>query len=183
MSNLGRSAAEISELLEREGDGGVARACEAIEAWAKEGRTADLTELARSLEAASAGSPEAKEHFETAVDHVEDQLALIPESGAVEALFTLSLSRRERSVTVARSRATRTRAFASRLGYGQSTGAFLEHLARRADSRDHREILACWLQEVVLRGTSRHSPATSGRSASRRRSPRLAIRSDASRSG
>jgi hypothetical protein len=138
---------------------GVARACELIESWAKAGRAHDLVAVAEALEerCEPSGGPDKREWFESVADHVEDQLALCPGDAAVDALLALSVEVRERSVTVPRPRSLRVRAFASRLGYGQNADVFLSALARSgaADGRtEHQELFACWMHEVVLRGTS-----------------------------
>jgi hypothetical protein len=145
--------AEIVELLRDED--GVARACEIVETWAKAGSWHDLVTLARSLEShCDPNDKTRREWFETVADHVEDQLALCVGDGAVDAMLALSLEDRERSVIVPRPRPLRLRAFASRLGYGQSAQAFVGALERAGERSEHQELLACWLHEVVLRGTS-----------------------------
>lgn len=134
---------------------GERQACDVVSAWAQEGRFADLVGLARTLEAEVDRNDTTKlESYEVVADHVEDQLALTTGDEAVEALFALALESRERSVTVPRSQDLRVRAFGSRLGYGQTTQVFLAALERHGESAAHRELLACWMQEVVLRGTS-----------------------------
>ena len=151
MSNE-RSIEQAIELLS--GKNGVAAVCEEVEAWAKAGRVADLVALAAALEAAApaSGAPEARKVFEAAADHVEDQLALLPEPAAVDALVGLSLATRERSVVVPRDRSIRVRSFASRLGFGQPVSVFLAALDRLGARAEHRELLACWMHEIVLRG-------------------------------
>jgi hypothetical protein len=134
------------------GEDSVAKACQEVEGWAKAGRSQDLVALARALEAEA--SPANKRWFEAAADHVEDQLALCTDPGAVDALLSLSLENRERSVVVPRPRELRVRAFASRLGYGQTAETFLSALDRAGERAEHRELFACWMHEVVLRGTS-----------------------------
>lgn len=145
---------ETIELLDSEG--GVARACEAVESWAKTGRWEDLVALARAIEERCDPSAKTKRAwFEAVGDHVEDQLALCPGNAAVDALLALSLEERTRSVELPRPRAVRVRAFASRLGFGQTAEVLLDALERAGSSGDkHRELLACWMHEVVLRGTS-----------------------------
>jgi hypothetical protein len=46
------------------------------------------------------------------------------------------------------------RPLASRLGYAQSADDFLATLEKAGEGPAHRELLACWLHEVVLRGRS-----------------------------
>ncbi|HVJ94953.1 MAG TPA: DUF6183 family protein [Labilithrix sp.] len=169
MTNSGERAifleatpAEIIALLEDEK--GVATACKATEGWAKARRFEDLTVLARSLESQCDPTDTTRRGwFETVVDHVEDQLALSSEDDAVDALLALSLEARERSVTVPRDRSLRLRAFASRLGYGQPVDGFLRALEQAGDRAEHQELLACWMHEVVLRGSSLETDARATR--------------------
>lgn len=136
-------------------EGGDVVVCDAVSAFAKDGRFVELADLARTLEATSKSLPKgAVESHELVVDHIEDQLALSPDSGAVDALFALSLEPREHSVAVPRPRSVRLRAFGSRLGYGQETKEFVTALERHSGRADHEELLACWMHEVILRGTS-----------------------------
>ncbi|HVH42814.1 MAG TPA: DUF6183 family protein [Labilithrix sp.] len=145
-------------------DEGETRACEAVEAWAKKGQWKELVDLARALEVAADRNGTSKlEAFELVVDHLEDQLALGAGDDAVDALFALSLDERERSVSVPRPRSLRLRAFASRLGYGQGAPGFLAALERHSGQAAHHELLACWMHEVVLRGTSLATDPRAGR--------------------
>ncbi|MBX3222945.1 MAG: hypothetical protein KF795_20710 [Labilithrix sp.] len=138
-----------------EDEAGVARACEAVESWAKAGRVEDLVGLAGALESgADPADAKKRGRFEAVADHVEDQLALAEGDLAIDALLELSLRARERSVEVPRPRALRLRAFASRLGYGHEAEAFLSALERKGDRAEHQELFACWMHEVVLRGAS-----------------------------
>lgn len=138
-----------------EDEPGVARACEVVEGWAKAGRAAELASLAEALESRVDPADKKKRgRFETLADHVEDELALTPGDTAIDALLALSQKPRERSVEVPRPRALRLRAFASRLGYGHSADAFLSALERAGERAEHQELFACWMHEVVLRGTS-----------------------------
>lgn len=145
--------AEAIGLLD--GEAGVASACEAVESWTKSGRWDDLLALAAELEARC--EPDRSDRlrwFEVVADHVEDQLALGAGDAAVDAVLALSLRERKRSVSVPRLHDFRVRALASRLGFGQSVDALLGALARAGDREEHRELFACWMHEVVLRGTS-----------------------------
>ncbi|MCW5836490.1 MAG: hypothetical protein KIS78_29090, partial [Labilithrix sp.] len=147
---------------------GVARACEVVEAWAKAGRAEELVLLAEALESrADPADPETRGRFEAVADHVEDQLALTAGDAAIDALLALSLMVRERSVEVPRPRALRLRAFASRLGYGHTAEAFLGALKRAGARAEHQELFACWMHEVVLRGTSLADDARARRFAER----------------
>lgn len=151
---MARSIDEIIKLLDGED---VAQACEIVEGWAKSGRFQDLLELGTALEqrcpveAAQVGKRAA---YEAALDHLEDQVALCSGAEAIDTALALSLRERTLSVIVPRTRATRIGAFASRLGYGQSAESFLSALERAGESSLHEEILACWMYEVILRGTS-----------------------------
>jgi Family of unknown function (DUF6183) len=138
-----------------EDEGGVARACEVVEGWAKAGQWQDLVALAEQLEKRCEPTDKRRRSwFETVADHVEDQLAISGGDAAVDALLALSCTERARSVEMPRSKEQRVRAFASRLGYGQSAQVFLAALDRAASRIEHHELFACWMHEVVLRGTS-----------------------------
>lgn len=130
---------------------GVERACAAVEGWAQSGRAEDLVALARAIEERC--EPRTRAASETLADHVEDQLATVPGMAAVEAAFALADMPRTRSVTVPRAAETRIRAFASRLGYGQTPETFVAALEKGGPAAERRELLACWMHEVVLRGT------------------------------
>jgi hypothetical protein len=166
-----RSIEQTIELLTGAGKEGLPAVCEEVESWAKAGRVADLVALATALEAASptSGAASLCSAFETAADHVEDQLALLPEAAAVDALVGLSLAPRERSVVVPRDRSVRVRSFASRLGFGQPASVFLAALERFEERAEHRELLACWMHEIVLRGAALESEARAIRFAARLR--------------
>lgn len=153
------TAASIVELCTSED--GVATACEAIEGFAENGQWQELAGLAASLEAKAAGAGKGERaYFETVVDHVEDHLALCPGDGAVDAMLALSLAERPASVVIPRSHAVRERAFASRLGFGQEPEAFVAALGRVGKRAEYREILACWMHEIVLRGHPLTDPAS-----------------------
>ncbi len=144
----------IVELLEREG---VTKACEAVEGWAREGRWHDLVALAAALEErcpVDAAHEDERGRHEIVADHIEDQIALAPAAEAIDALLSLSLRDRERSVVVPRTRSMRVAAFASRLGYAHGADALLAALDRAGERPEHQELFACWMQEVVLRGGS-----------------------------
>ncbi|MBN9160173.1 MAG: hypothetical protein J0I07_04385 [Myxococcales bacterium] len=165
---MGTASDETNEtirLLEGDaGDEGVVRACEAVESWTKAGRWQDLVALAEALESrCEPGDKTRRGSFETVADHVEDQLALAAEDAAIDALLELSLRDRQRSVEVPRPRSLRIRAFASRLGYGQTPQAFLGALERARERAELHELLACWMHEVVLRGSSLANEARASR--------------------
>src|SRR5687767_7083888 len=114
------------------------QACETVETWARAAsrdRTNDLLELAAALEERCDPSDETtRKRFEAVADHVEDQIALIPGTSAVDAVIALALRERVRSVSLKRPRDMRMRALASRLGYGQTPETLLATL-ERAEAR------------------------------------------------
>ncbi|MDB4945524.1 MAG: hypothetical protein JWP97_5058 [Labilithrix sp.] len=140
----------IVETLRRRTPEDVNQAYAVVDRMSRESRVPDLLALAAALEAASEGPALAS--FEAVADHVEEVLALSPGVERIDALFTLLGTERTRSVQRPRPRDTRIRAFASRLGHGQSKDALLASIGR-AEGR-HTEVLACWMHEVVLRGTA-----------------------------
>lgn len=145
---------ETITLLDSEG---VTQACETIEGWAKAGRWQDLAALATALEERCPIGPEhakRRARFEAVLDHLEDQVALCPGREAIDTLLALSLRDRTRSVVVPRTRSMRVCAFASRLGFGQTAEEFLAALERAGARSEHEELFACWMHEVILRGTS-----------------------------
>ncbi len=153
------TAASIVDLCTSED--GVATACEAIEGFAEKGQWQELAGLAASLELkGAAGNKADRVYFETVVDHAEDHLALCSGDGAVDAMLALSLAERQHSVVIPRSHALRERAFASRLGFGQPPEAFAAARGRVGTRAEYREILACWMHEIVLRGHPLTDPAS-----------------------
>lgn len=139
---------EIVATLRHEHDAAAAFA--EVDAWAKGARwdaLASLASLSRPARAAggSAGesvADEAAAAREAVAEHAELALAQADDDGALDVLLGLA-----RRADVAAQRVT-----ASRLGYGQDDARFLATLARRKDDGELRELLACWLQERVLRG-------------------------------
>lgn len=101
-----------------------------IDAWARAGRAGALLELHRRV-----GANEAVAH------QIEDTLALTPGEPFVDAALATARGRSP----------SRQRAIASRLGHGQTKETFLSAARRLGD--EHLELLACWMHEVVLRGT------------------------------
>ncbi len=155
MGNPGEATTPSEAIALLVDDAGVARACGVVEEWAKSGRWGDLVALGEALETSCDPADAARRgFFETLADHVEDQLALGTTDAAVDGLLALALRPRQRSVEVPRPQSIRLQAFASRLGYGQSAAAFLAALERFERRPEHRELFACWMHEVVLRGTS-----------------------------
>ncbi len=138
--------------LERAED--VNQAYGTVDRMNRESKTGELLELAAAIENACDVTGAAKFPFEAVADHVEEVLALAPSDDHVDALFTLLSRPRVRSVQRPRSVEMRTRAFASRLGHGQSKEALASTIERLGNDREHLELLACWMHECVLRGTS-----------------------------
>ena len=152
------STASIVELCTSED--GVAKACETIEAFAENGQWQELAGLATSLEDRAVAAAKAdRVYFETVLDHVEDHLAICKGDGAVDAMLALSLTERHASVILPRSHTLRTRAFASRLGFGQPPDALAAALGRAGERPEYRELFACWLHELVLREHTLVDPA------------------------
>jgi Family of unknown function (DUF6183) len=100
-----------------------------IDGWAEAGRASDLAELWRAID------------DESVADHIEEAVALTAGDAFVDVAFALAKEEPD---------SARTRTLASRLGYGQPKEAFLAALEKYADQR---ELLACWMHEIVLRGT------------------------------
>lgn len=120
-------------------DDGLAEAVSRVDEWGRAARVDHLVALAKALE----GKAGARE--EALSDQVEDQLALVPKGEAIDALLALATRPRTQS---------RVRSLASRLGYAQRADDFLATLEKAGDGPQHVELLACWMHEVVLRGTS-----------------------------
>jgi hypothetical protein len=125
-----------------------------VDRWNREARTKDLLDLAAATEAACDVDGAARFPYEAVADHIEEELALTTGPDHVDALFALLTRPRLRSVQRARSLEMRVRSFASRLGHGQTKEALEATVARLGDKVEHTEILACWMHETVLRGTS-----------------------------
>ncbi len=164
MGNSGEATTPAETIALLVDDAGVARACGTVEGWAKAGRWDDLVALGAALEASCDPAQHTRRgYFETLADHVEDQLALGTTDAAVDALLALALRPRERSVTIPRPQTLRLQAFASRLGFGQSAETFLSALERAKERPEYRELFACWMHEIVLRGTSLEGDARAKR--------------------
>jgi len=138
--------------LERPED--VNQAYATVDRLNREKRTGDLLELAAAIEKGCDVTGEAKIPYEAVADHVEEVLALTPGTDHIEGLLTLLAQDRVRSVQRPRPREMRVRAFASRLGHGQTKDALNAAITRLGDKKEHAEVLACWMHELVLRGTS-----------------------------
>lgn len=117
-----------------------------------EGRTTELLELAAAIERACDATGAAKLPYEAVADHVEEVLALTAGKDHVDAVLGLLAKDRTRSVQRPRPLDVRVRAFASRLAHGQSKDTLLSAIARAGDKKESTEVLACWVQESVLRG-------------------------------
>jgi hypothetical protein len=125
-----------------------------VDRWNREGRTKELLELAAAIETACDVEGGARFPYEAVADHIEEELALTVGADHVDALFALLSRPRTRSVQRARPLEMRVRSFASRLGHGQTKDALSATIARHGENVAHTEILACWMHETVLRGTS-----------------------------
>ena len=125
-----------------------------VDRWNRESRTGDLLELAAAIEEACDVEGAARFPYEAVADHIEEELALTAGADHVDALFALLARPRLRSVQRARTLEMRVRSFASRLGHGQTKEALEAAVVRLGANADHTEILACWMHETVLRGTS-----------------------------
>jgi len=125
-----------------------------VDRWNREARTKDLLELAAAIEAACDVDGAARFPYEAVADHIEEELALTAGPDHIDALFALLARPRVRSVQRARSLEMRVRSFASRLGHGQTKEALEATVARLGANAEHTEVLACWMHETVLRGTS-----------------------------
>ncbi|MBX3225904.1 MAG: hypothetical protein KIT84_29995 [Labilithrix sp.] len=145
------SAAEVLDLLAKDSsEGTVTRVCAEIADWAKEGHAAELTSLARGLEAAA--TSDKTDAYETVVDLVEDQLALTQDPVAIDGILALASEPRLKSLVDPRTEGERQCAFASRLGYAQTKEAFAAAFDRAGGKQ--RELFACWMHELVLRRVS-----------------------------
>lgn len=147
--------------LERPED--VNQAYATVDRWNREKRTGDLLELAAAIEKGCDVSGDARIPYEAVADHIEEVLALTPGSDHIEGLLTLLAQDRVRSVQRPRPHEMRVRAFASRLGHGQTKDALTAAVTRLGGRKEHTEVLACWIHEMVLRGTSldREAPVLS----------------------
>ena len=125
-----------------------------VDLWNRESRTGDLLALAAAIEAACDVEGALRFPYEAVADHIEEELALTAGGDHVDALFTLLARPRVRSVQRERTTEMRVRSFASRLGHGQTKEALAKAIARLGSSAEHTEVLACWMHETVLRGTS-----------------------------
>lgn len=139
----------------------VTQAYATVDRWNRAGKTRDLLDLSAAIEKGSEGQGADRFPYEAVADHVEEVLALTPGADHVDALFELLARERVRSVQRPRTRELRVRAVASRLGYGQSKDALLAAIRRAGEKKEHEEVLACWMHETVMRGTSldREEPA------------------------
>lgn len=127
----------VVEQLERARD--AEGACKTADGWAESGRMADLAALASALVGGRGG-----EQRTALLDHVTEKLAAARSPEAVDAILALARSSPDTA---------RTRAFASRLGFATDVETLGAALVRHADaSGEARELFACWLHELVLRG-------------------------------
>ncbi|HSO38696.1 MAG TPA: DUF6183 family protein [Labilithrix sp.] len=144
----------VQSLKTLQGEGDVNHAYAAVDRWNRESRTADLLALSAAIEAGCEVEGAARIPYEAVADHVEEVLALTAGSDHIDALFTLLGRVRVKSVQRPRPLELRVRSIASRLGHGQTKEALLAAIGRAGAKAEHTEILACWMHETVLRGTS-----------------------------
>ncbi len=134
---MGSEVEAVLEQLERARD--AEGACKAADGWAEGGRVADLAALAAALASGRGGDERT-----ALLDHVTEKLAAAKSPEAVDAILALAHTSPD---------AARTRAFASRLGFATDVETFGAALLRHPDaSGEGRELFACWLHELVLRG-------------------------------
>ena len=152
MANEIEAIVQSLKSLERSED--VNQAYTTVDRWNRESRTQDLLDLAAAIEAGCEAQGAARVSYEAVADHVEEVLALTAGSDHIDALFTLLARVRVKSVQRPRSVELRVRSFASRLGHGQTREALLAAIARAGSKSEHTEVLACWMHETVMRGTS-----------------------------
>ncbi len=132
----------------------VTQAYATVDRWNREGKTRNLLDLSAAIEKGSDGQGADRFSYEAVADHVEEVIALTAGADHIDAIFELLSRERVRSVQRPRSREVRVRAAASRLGYGQTKDALLAAIRRLGDKKEHEELLACWMHETVMRGTS-----------------------------
>lgn len=152
MANEIERVVESLRSVERADD--VNHAYAIVDRYNRESRTAELIELAAMIERACDVKGPAKLPYEAVADHVEEVLALTAGPDHIDALFSLLAMPRVRSVQRPRPAEMRVRAFASRLGHGQTKDALVAAITRAGEKKEHTEVLACWMHETVLRGTA-----------------------------
>jgi hypothetical protein len=123
-----------------------------IKSMAEAGKARDLVAYFHAVEAGCDATDGGRMPYEAVCDEIEEQLGLAKGEAALGAVLELLDKDRVRAVQRPRPRDLRTRAFASRLGATRSKDDFLAALAKHGSK--HEELLACWMQEIVLRGTS-----------------------------
>jgi hypothetical protein len=121
-----------------------------LERWAESSEPERLYYLALALERDAEGVPRWK--LEGVFDHLERTLAMSSGFAHAALLARVLLIPRERSVQLSRTIETRQRTYASMLASAQTTETFLKMLSRHADEEPHLELLACWAQELIVRG-------------------------------
>lgn len=124
----------------------------------KSGKIAELVGLWRAIDTLAAKGEAPIDRCEVACDIVVEYLALTPGQERVEALLELLSHEGMSRLYRTRSRDLVVRGFASRLGYAQPKEALLAMLEAVAPGKPpsdtRRELLACWMHEVVLCGTA-----------------------------
>jgi hypothetical protein len=148
-------ATDIEELARRiTADPELRVAHDAVAELEKAGRTPELVRLWRTLVERHERGEAEKKTCEAACDVIVEALALSPGGDRVEALVTLLSSEATRRLHRHTSSDLMVRGVASRLGYGQPKEALLAALAKMGGDASCRELLACWMHEVVLSGNN-----------------------------
>jgi hypothetical protein len=131
----------------------VGRQFQAVQRLADAGRLDELVELAGTLEAE--GTPAAWQ-FRSVFDHIERLLALTPTPKSARALLKTARLARVNTLPCPPSR---ERYLASMLGFAQTAESLLEVLDERQAQPEATELLACWVQEHVVRRGPLDAPA------------------------
>jgi hypothetical protein len=123
-----------------------------IEKKAREGRASDLVAIAASLENGSIPVEAQPWVLEAVFGHIVRSMALAPSIGNTKAVLSLLQIERKRTRQLPRNRMIEVRHAASLLAQGQKTETCLALCAEGVEEEVTREALACWVQELVVRG-------------------------------
>ncbi len=125
----------------------VTRQNEAIGNMVRGNEFASLVSLAQALESDTKGIRWA---VEAVFDHLERSVGLCASLDAAKTTLDIAAIPRVRSVQVPRDPNARIRRLASFLGFAQPFEV-LDEVVRDADIRRHEELMACWMQEHLIR--------------------------------